>query len=189
MTDRQLDALYPVDVRQMSASYWTPVRVALDAVRMLVVHDGTRVLDIGSGAGKLCCIGAILTNARFHGIEQRALLVNHARALATLLEAERAVFTCGSFESVAPEAYDAFYLFNPFEENEDRTLAAADRAQRPGDDWFLDDVRRARSFLGAARSGARVVIYNGFGAALPAEFELVERVQLRRALELWVKRR
>ena len=188
MTDRQLDSLYPPAVRPLSSSYWTPLRVALPAARMLVQKPGARVLDIGSGAGKFCCVGALATPGRFHGIEQRAELVRHAVDLGRLLGADRASFELGSFDKLDPGAYDGFYLFNPFEENEDRTLAAADREERPGDDWFLDDVRRAQAFLADARPGARVVTYNGLGGSLPASYELVERKKLRRSLESWVKR-
>lgn len=187
-TNRQFDVLYPVAVRTMSASYWTPVRVALQAARMLVTAPGTRVLDIGSGAGKFCCVGASSTTGVFCGVEQRAQLVQYARNVAALLGAGRATFLQGTFGSLSPSDYDAFYLFNPFEENEDRSLAAGDRTAVPGDDWFLDDVRRAQSFLGAARPGTRVVTYNGLGGPMPAAYELLERVRFKRPLDLWVKR-
>lgn len=188
VTDRQLDSLYPPAIRSLSSSYWTPLRVALPAARLLVAKPGARVLDIGSGAGKFCCVAALVTTAELHGIEQRSALVQHAGDLANLLGADRASFEQGRFETLDPGRFDGFYLFNPFEENEDRALAAVDREEQPGDDWFLDDVRRAQAFLEAARPGARVATYNGMGGPLPSSYELVERVQLRRALELWVKR-
>lgn len=155
---------------------------------MLAHTPGARVLDMGSGAGKFCCVGAVTTLAEFHGVEQRAKLVHYAREVAGLLGAERATFTQGPFDSLSPLDYDAFYLFNPFEENEDRSLAAADRRTEPGDDWVADDIRGAQAFLAAARVGARVVTYNGMGGPLPASYELLEREQLRCVLELWIKR-
>lgn len=188
VSNRQFDGIYPPAIREMSSSYWTPIRVALRAARLLVCKPGARVLDIGSGAGKFCCIGAASTSGAFHGVEQRSALVGHARNVAGLLGVPRATFTCGPFDALAPDAYDGFYLFNPFEENEDRSLAAADRPSAPGDDWFRDDVRRAQAFLSAARAGARVVTYNGIGGAMPAAYALVARERMRRALELWIKR-
>ena len=187
VTNRQFDALYPLPLRTLSASYWTPMRVALQAARMLVDRPGARVLDIGSGAGKLCCIGAAATEGAFHGVEQRSMMVQSAREAAALLGVARATFSQGQFDALDPHAYDAFYLFNPFEENEDQSLAAADRKVQLGVDWFSDDVKRAQAFLGAARAGARVVTYNGMGGPLPAGFQLVERLKIPRALELWVK--
>lgn len=187
--NRQFDALYPVSVRAMSASYWTPLRVALRAVQWLVDRPGARVLDVGAAAGKLCGVGAVATTGVFHGVEQRGDLVQVARTMAELLGTDRATFTQGLFDSLSPAAYDAFYLFNPFEENEDRTLAAADRNTTDGDDWFAGDVARAQTFLRGATPGARVVTYNGMGGPLPAEYELQQREIFRRPLELWIKRR
>lgn len=186
--NKQLDALYPPAIRALSASYWTPLPVALRAVQMLVRAPGDRVLDIGSGVGKLCGVGAVVTRGVFHGVEQRAELVRIAREFVHLLGTVRASFTHGSFEQMTARDYDAFYLFNPFEENEDRSLAASDRQEFPGDDWFHDDVRRAQEFLSEAKTGARVVTYNGISGPLPECYQRVERVSMRCELELWVKR-
>lgn len=187
VTDRQFDALYPLAVRDQSSSYWTPVRIARRAAQHLVTRPGVRVLDVGSGAGKFCCVAAASTLGVFQGVEQRAELVQYAREVAGLLDSGLASFTHAAFDALSPRDYDGFYLFNPFEENTDRSLAAADRVASPGDDWFHDDVERARAFLARARTGARVVTYNGIGGALPDGYELAYREKLGCVLEVWVK--
>src|SRR5882724_9352746 len=57
--DAAFDQLYSEDVRRLSGVHWTPVSVALRAVELLAPEAGMRVLDVGAGAGKLCCLGAL----------------------------------------------------------------------------------------------------------------------------------
>src|SRR6185437_914320 len=61
LTDSDFDAIYPAPVRRVSASFWTPVSVAVRAADLLVDDPSTRVLDIGSGVGKFCIVGAAFT--------------------------------------------------------------------------------------------------------------------------------
>jgi len=82
ITDSDFDDVYPSPIRRVSASFWTPVSVAARAARLLVRDASTRVLDIGSGAGKFCIVGAAVTGASFTGIEHRGHLVEVARVAA-----------------------------------------------------------------------------------------------------------
>lgn len=187
LTDSQFDELYPFEVRVMSATFWTPMRVALRAAKLLAKKPGTRVLDIGSGAGKFCILGALSTEGRFFGIEQRESLVDCAREMATVLGSANATFTHGLFDALNPEEYDAFYLFNPFEENKFSRAYQYDWKVTLGKERFTEDVRKAQHFLRGARPGTRVVTYNGMGGKLPWCYDLVEREQMGCAIEVWVK--
>lgn len=171
----------------MSDTYWTPVNVARRAAELLVEKPGCRVLDIGSGAGKFCVIGALSTKGIFFGVEQRESLVECARDVASLLEASNASFTHGLFGALNPEDYDAFYFFNPFEENKFSRQSQYDWTVPLAAERFDEDVHKAQQFLRAARSGARVVTYNGLGGKLPWSYDLVERQELGCGIELWVK--
>ena len=79
LTDLEFDRVYPSWVRRLSDMHWTPVEVARRAAALLAVDPTTRVLDVGSGVGKFCLIGALTTRATFVGIEQRENLVTVAR--------------------------------------------------------------------------------------------------------------
>lgn len=187
LTDSQFDDLYPFEVRVMSATFWTPMRVAVRAASLLVRKPGTRVLDIGSGAGKFCLIGSLSTEGRFFGIEQRESLVDCARDMASVLGSSTATFAHGVFDSLNPEEYDAFYLFNPFEENKFSRAYQYDWKVTLGKERFTEDVRKAQHFLRGARPGTRVVTYNGIGGKLPWCYDLVAREQMGCAIEVWVK--
>ena len=198
LTDSELDDLYPASLRAMAPIYWTPISVALRASSMLIEKGrdrsrrrgdaaSVRVLDIGAGAGKFCLVGALATTSRFVGVEQRAHLVECAREVAGLMDASRATFVHGVFDDLDPADFDAFYLFNPFEENLWPAEKQFDATLVPAEERFGEDVRSARRFLRAAREGSRVVTYNGIGGPLPRCYELVERDHMGCAIELWVK--
>ncbi len=185
--DSQFDEVYPVPVRSISSTFWTPVGVALRAAQLLVNTPGCRVLDVGSGVGKFCVIGALSTTGQFFGIEQREKLVGYARDAAVLMGASSATFTHGLLAAMNPERYDAFYFFNPFEDagvsSLDRLDDCGERARRS----FDDEVRTAQQFLHAAKPGARVVTYNGMGGAIPWSYDLVKHDPIGCGIDLWVK--
>src|SRR4051812_34171547 len=78
-TDAVFDAIYPPSIRLSGEVHWTPVVVARRAAELLVTGRGTRVLDVGSGVGKVCIVGALTSDGEFTGVEQRGTLVRIAR--------------------------------------------------------------------------------------------------------------
>src|SRR3954466_9600440 len=93
LDDAAFDALYPDAVRRLSIVHWTPVAVALRAAALLAPIAGMRVLDVGAGAGKLCCLGAAAHAGTWHGIERDPALV----AAATEVPARLDVGHCTKF--------------------------------------------------------------------------------------------
>src|SRR4030095_5525386 len=67
----QLDRILPLRWRRFSVMYWTPVHVARRAAQLLVTGADSQVLDVGSGPGKFCLVGALATLGHFTGVEQR----------------------------------------------------------------------------------------------------------------------
>jgi len=72
VADLEFDAIYPQWVRRLSEQHWTPLDVCIRAAELLVTDERSTVLDVGSGAGKFCLIGAASTGATFVGVEQAA---------------------------------------------------------------------------------------------------------------------
>jgi len=189
VADAMFDELYPWSIRSMSRVYWTPLRVALRCAELLVGRaPGVRVLDVGSGAGKFCAIGALATQGLFTGIEQYPRLIEHATDVAALLGATTATFVQGFFTSLHPEDFDAIYFFNPFEENAWPRPFHHDRTAPLVRGTFEGNVAEAQAFLRGARPGTRVVAYNGLGGPMPSGYELLEREELGCVIELWVRR-
>lgn len=196
--DEKFDFIYPAQIRELSSLHWTPVAVAAEAAKLLVTAPGLRVLDVGSGAGKFCLVGASLTDGRFTGVEQRSDLVAAARQAARELYLPRrslgeggwipdAQFIHGNVLDIDFATYDAFYLFNPFEENmhyghkidSDVRFSAA---------LFKRYTSHVSSQLGARPIGTRVVTYMGYADDIPACYSCEEAL-FGDDLKLWIKQR
>jgi SAM-dependent methyltransferase len=185
-TDRAFDQLLPEHLRQLSHQHWTPVDVAIRATTLLCPTNGTRVLDVGSGIGKLCVVGALSSTGMWCGVEQHAALVDTARGLACALGvAERTMFLHGDAFALDWREFDAIYLYNPFAV----PLFDAEQGQHALD--FHMQVARVQDRLATLREHARVVTLHGFGGAMPASYELIyhERIPVVGLdLVLWVQR-
>jgi predicted RNA methylase len=189
--DTTFDRIYAAQWRRASGRFWTPVRVALRAAEWLTEGGASRILDVGSGVGKVCIVGALSTPAAFTGIEHRPLLVQAARNAARRLGAEeRASFIEGDLSAVDLTGFDGLYLYNPFGENQSEPEDWLDAEVEIGAQRFHRDASIVERALDALPIGARMVTFHGFGGAIPDTFEL-ERAETSSGglLRLWVKRR
>jgi len=184
--DAAFDQLYPDAVRRLSIVHWTPVAVALRAAALLAPITGMRVLDVGAGAGKLCCLGAVVHAGTWHGIERDPALVAVAIETARCLGVERCTsFAAGDALDADWRGFDSVYLYNPFESQ--RFGGGFARAAEGA--GFAEQVAATEARLAGLAPGARVVTFHGFGGAMPPEFALaaIEGVD-GGELALWIKR-
>jgi SAM-dependent methyltransferase len=188
MDDRDFDRVYPMEQRFRSWLHWTPIEVAQRACAMLAPRSGSKVLDVGSGVGKVCLVGALTTDSQWFGIERDSEMVQAAIAAARTLHVEtRAHFLLGDMTSVTWSDFDAFYLFNPFAE----TLFTADTdldalARREA---YVANIEFVQHQLSSVGPGTRIVTYHGFGGDMPPGFDLVRREPaLEDELCLWIRR-
>jgi SAM-dependent methyltransferase len=168
--DSLFDGLYPTRIRDLSKINWTPVDTARKAVELLAPAAGAKVLDVGSGIGKFCIIGSLLTDAHYVGIEQRADLVELARTTATRLGVSRAEFVQGNAFNLDWSAYSGVYLYNPFEEEYFDPSQRIDESLPYSPTRYAEYVELATEKLAEMPAGARVVLYHGFGGEMPAGY-------------------
>ncbi|MDP2343550.1 MAG: methyltransferase domain-containing protein [Deltaproteobacteria bacterium] len=174
VSDEDIDALLPERVRLLSSLHWTPVRVAQAAARFLAAgHAPAHILDVGSGAGKFCAVGALSTGARFTGVERRPTLVQVAKDLAATLGANGVDFTVGRMEEIEWSRFTGVYFYNPFGEHFLCGDEHIDRSHPTGWAVYVHYVRAALSRLYLMPAGTRVVTYHGIGAPLPPGYDLV----------------
>ena len=185
--DEKFDQIYPAKVRKLSSLHWTPVRIAAAAADLLVTAPGTRVLDVGCGPGKFCLVGASLAEGHFTGVEQRGELVAAAMAAAARLELRDVEFLHANVIDVPFSDYDAFYIFNPFEENMFQGHKI-DSAVSLSPDLFKCYTRYVAAQLGARPLGTRVVTYMGYADEIPSCYEC-ESTLFGDDVKLWIKRR
>lgn len=188
VTDEKFDQIYPLSIRKLSSDHWTPVDVAIAATKLLVTRDGDKILDVGSGCGKFCTIGALSSPARFYGIEQRAHLLIVAREAVSRLKISNAKFMFGNMATLDWSLYNGFYFFNPFYENRFK-LAKIDETISVSYEKFQLYTETVVSKLSAVKAGTRVLTYHGFGGVMPDCFELVKVQEIgSHHLDLWIKR-
>jgi SAM-dependent methyltransferase len=188
--DAAFDRFLPAELREVSAYYWTPLRVARQAAAWLRDIQVRDVVDVGSGAGKFCVAASLLTRCRFVGLEKRASLAEAARELAETFDVgDRVTFVTGDLaSSPVPEA-DAYYLFNPFGEYAFHSRRFADPDVSFTVERQAKDVDAARALLSAARPGTFVITLNGIGGPLPESYEQIDVARrLPGTLRLWKKR-
>ena len=174
VSDDAFDRVFPEPVRTFSSVHWTQVAVILRALRMLGANENTRILDVGSGAGKFCVVGGLVSRARFVGVEQRQPLVDVARALAAEYGVANATFVQGAAERLDWSGYDAIYLYNPFGE---LNLAPRDRISCDGElprERYSYLVRATQARLYLAAPGTRVVTFHGLGGPMPPGYRCLE---------------
>ncbi len=133
----------------------------------MVTAPDTRVLDIGCGAGKFCLIAASLTNGRFTGVEQRADLVAAATKARGDLQLRGVEFFHANMAESAFGNYDAFYLFNPFEENMFRGHKI-DSSVPLSPTLFKQYTSHVARELAAKPIDTRVATYMGYADEIPA---------------------
>jgi predicted RNA methylase len=185
--DSEFDLVYPADVRRVSARFWTPVDVAITAARWLKSRGCKSVLDVGSGAGKLSIVANLATGCPITGLEQRAHLLETARAAAAIYGAQ-VEYLHGTLETTDTRPFDAFYLYNPFGEN----LYAPDEqfdheAELSALRW-THDVSIVEHLLDQAPLHTCLVTFHGFGGRIPSNYELAHsRERDSGPLRLWTK--
>jgi SAM-dependent methyltransferase len=185
LEDSRFDLVYPPEIRAASDRHWTPVIVARRAAEFLVREPGTRVLDIGCGPGKFCIVGALATDGRFTGVEQRKHLCASARSVIDQAKLPNAEIIHGNVTEIAFSNFDAFYLFNPFEENLETMLKIDATVHLCGDlyEKYTEYVARQ---LALAPLGTRLVTYCGSCEEVPLGYECLNS-SLDYGLKFWEK--
>ena len=186
ISDEAFDGLYPRSQRLRSHVHWTPIEVALRVSEMLAPSPGGRILDVGSGAGKMCIVGALTSGAHWTGVELSGEMVRAATTVARYLDAgAQTTFLHTDGLDLDWRPFGGIYLYNPFSEAvfsdgpEDPVLRQA---------TYVHAVVEVEQKLETLQLGARVVTFHGFGGAMPPGFALTESVPMHEdSLCLWVR--
>ncbi|SFE84652.1 Putative methyltransferase [Chitinophaga sp. CF118] len=185
--DAAFDWLYPERIQKLSKRHWTPLEIAKKAARFLAQDPKKKVLDIGSGVGKFCLVGAhFFPDVSFHGIEQRKELYHYSLAAKELTETRNADFINVNFTQVDLDAYDSFYFYNAFFEN----LAKEDHIDQQIEYSFSLYTYYSRYLFKALDnrpSGTRLVTYHSLEDEVPPSYQLVDAT-VDFLLKMWVKR-
>ncbi|WP_235832342.1 methyltransferase domain-containing protein [Flavobacterium zhairuonense] len=169
--DAAFNELYPRRIKRLAARHWTPVAVAKFASEYLVDRPNKRVLDIGSGAGKFCLVGAASTTGRFYGVEQRASLVKLSKKIAERHYVTNVEFIHSNINKINFSDYEAFYFYNSFYENIDSSCSI-DKTIAPERELFYSYSKYVKEQLEKTPVGTRLVAYWSNWEEIPDSFKL-----------------
>ena len=186
-TDNELDdLLYSVSMKSLSSVHWTPIKIAKQAAEWLAPTADAKVLDVGSGVGKFCIVGASTTSGHFTGVEHRAPLVNQAKKALKKVKVSNVNFLLADMVSIDFGLFDSFYFFNPFYENLVPYLAI-DAEIELSARKYQDYLKHVYTELDKLKPGTRVAIYCGSDSDIPPSYKLVFSSPDSGKLRFWVK--
>lgn len=183
--DNAFNDLYPKHIKALSGRHWTPVAIARMAARYLVDNGDKKVLDIGSGAGKFCLVGAASTKGVFYGVEQRASLTRISKKIADKYKISNVEFIHSNINEISFLDYEAFYFFNSFYENID-TSCSIDDTVLPDKDLYYDYSDYVKEQLNKTPVGTRLVTYWSKWDEIPDSFDLTDTA-CNKLLNFWEK--
>lgn len=172
VSDEAFNMVYPESIRRFSKRHWTPVHVAKLASAFLAEQPGARILDIGSGAGKFCMVGAASTRGNFTGVEQRGDLVKFCEKASRTHRLQNVNYINANITSIDFNAYDGFYFYNPFRENIDRT-AVIDDTVETGEHLLEVYMQYVQDHLSACKIGTRLATYWTPVTDVPSNYAIV----------------
>lgn len=185
-SDEIFNTLFPPSAQRLAKQHWTPLPIARTAIDFLTPHDNERVLDIGSGIGKLCLAGAhFKPSAFFTGVEQRGNLVQVAREAQEKLQLGNTNFCHDNFTGLDFNEYDNFYFFNSFYEN----LSTDDKIDDSIDyteglyNYYSNCLYKKLADL---PPGTRIVTYHSLEDEIPFSYHAIA-TRFNNRLKCWVK--
>lgn len=185
--DASFDWLYPENIQKLSRRHWTPLSIAKKSARFLANGPGKKILDIGSGVGKFCIVGAnFFPDNLFYGVEQRRELYDQALAAKTLTGIQNVDFIHGNFTQMEMGEYDNFYFYNSFFENLDEQ-GRIDNLLEYSVSLYIYYSRYLFRALDARPSGTRLVTFHSLEEEVPPDYQVVE-ASPDLLLKMWIKR-
>jgi hypothetical protein len=185
-SDDAFDKLLPFAVRVLSHQHWTPLHVAHKAIQFLAPADGTKVLDIGSGAGKFCIAGGYYKpQCWFTGVEQRKSLIVTGEMIADKLSLENVSFLNGNFTRIDFTKYDSFYFYNSFYENLNGT-DKIDSSIEYSSGLYYYYCRCLSKKLDEMPVGTRLATFHSLENEIPLSYRLTE-TWFDNSLKLWAR--
>ncbi len=183
--DTGFESLLSESVQGHSFVHWTPIEVIKVAVDWLGTNKDNRILDIGSGVGKFCLMGALHGNAHFTGVELRENLYQEAQKLKSQLDLSNVEFIHGDVKDINFKSYTSFYFYNPFCEH--IAVSGAIDDQIPFDEnTFYAYQDLVEQQLKETPKGTKLVKYCSPELEISVDFDLHE-MYFDGQLQLWIK--
>lgn len=185
-SDAAFDSLYTLRAQQLSAIHWTPLQIAIKAATFLTGGTGKHILDIGSGVGKFCIIGAhYFPGHIFYGVEQRRTLIDEAIIAQNATATTNAQFIYGNFTDLETDHYDHFYFYNSFSENVFH-YKPIDNLIDASAALYTSYIEHFHQMLEEKPAGTRLATFHCHHNQIPPGYKRVEHITGQQ-LKFWIK--
>ena len=184
-TDKEFDEILGKKNSSLSSLHWTPLKIARKASEWLCSYADSKILDVGSGIGKFCFVGALTTNGEYTGVEQRENLVKISNKIIDQNKISKVKFIYNNFKHINFNNYTGFYLYNPFWENiaNDKLI---DNKITVSESLYKEYNKLLSDKLSKLKQGVLVVTYLMKEDDIPKCFS-IKKHQFDRKLILWQK--
>ena len=183
--DTEFDGLCPKHFQLLSLKYFTPLSIARKAAEFLSLPN-TRVLDIGSGAGKFCLTaGYHFQKTSFYGVEQRHELYHLAESIKRYIDLPNVNFIYGNVTQINFKEFDHFYFYNAFHENIDQ-MYQIDNTIELSEGLYNYYTQYLHMALSAKPTGTRLVTFQSLEQEIPPDYRLAD-VSNDTLLKMWIK--
>jgi hypothetical protein len=186
LTEESFNNCLPDYLKSRSKRFFTPFDVAKTATEWLTEDGKKRILDIGAGIGKFCIAGASCSDSFFCGIEYRPSLAKIANELILKFDIANAMVQNSDVTEIDFENFDAFYLYNPFQENLTPGLRLNNEVDL-NSALYVYYFNHTEEKLARVKSGTRLVTYHGCNFEVPTSFTKI-KVSKDNTLKLWIKK-
>lgn len=174
ISDEDFDAIYPFKLRELSERHWTSVYVSKIASEFLCNQGPAKVLDIGSGAGKFCFVGASLyPDSEFYGVDIRENFIHTSNKIKEEYGISNASFFQQDVLTMNLMGYDGIYFFNSFQEKIDLT-SSIDHTSKVSVEEYIQYTKHIFTELNKVPKGTKLVTYFSEGFCVPNSFRLLE---------------
>jgi SAM-dependent methyltransferase len=156
------------------------------ASEFLCHSNNLNILDIGSGVGKFCLVGATLNpRCHFFGVDIRKKFVDISNELRIRFAVQNISFVCNDIAQLNMLEYDGIYFFNSFQERIDNT-ARIDENSKISKIEFVKYMQYLFKQFNQMAVGTRLATYHTANFFIPDNFRLVGE-ELNGMLKFYVK--
>ncbi len=173
ISNEVFDAIFSPEIKALSDRHWTTVFIAKISADYFCNQKHAKVLDIGSGAGKFCFVGATLhPKSEFHGVDIRQNLIDASNEIKNTYAVNNTTFFQQDVLAMNFIGYDGIYLFNPFQEKID-TSSIIDKDSSVDVEKYITYTSHIYYELHKVAVGTKLVAYFSEDFCIPKSFKLI----------------
>ena len=171
ISDQEFDRLYPEEIQTLSHMHWSSIAAIKTAIDLFsaTLNPDAKILDVGSGVGKFCIYGSLISPFNFVGVEKRKKLVDISIEVAAKTKNNRVSFLCDDAVNLDWNSFDGIYMYNPFYEHKlpFHMGLHIDNEINYSEEKYSFYITKIHKKLSLLKPDTNIVVFNGYGGRFP----------------------